>query len=86
MSTAKNALMAGFYWVGVVLTLACFTVVLASNTDFFWSFEHRSFPLSWALGAGAILAFLAAEICHHPLPQPEEDEEFATELETNWVG
>jgi hypothetical protein len=65
---------------GVALTLVCFAVVLASNTAIFWSFEHRSFPSPWALGLGAVLAFLGAEACHHPLPFPEEDEEFAQEL------
>jgi hypothetical protein len=80
MSTVKHILYAGFYWAGVVMTLACIGVVLASNTDSMWAIEHSRFPLSWALGAGAILAFLGSEMCHSPLALPEEALDFESEL------
>ena len=64
MSTARRNWIDAFYWLGVTLTLACFAFVMAGNTELVGRFEHRGFPLSWALGLGAVLAFLAAEGCH----------------------
>jgi hypothetical protein len=68
MSAAKRnwtvGLYAGFYWIGIALTLGCFALVLASNTALVWRFEHSGFPLSWAFGGASILAFLAAEFCN----------------------
>ena len=64
MTTVRRNWIDAFYWIGVTMTLACFAFVMAGNTEFAGRFEHRGFPLSWALGTGAILAFLAAEVCH----------------------
>ena len=50
-----------FYWLGIALSVACISLVLVRNTELVWRFEHAGFPLSWAAGLIAILAFLAAE-------------------------
>lgn len=50
-----------FYWLGIVLTVTCFALILLSNTSLIWRFEHIGVPLSWIAGALAILAFLAFE-------------------------
>jgi hypothetical protein len=63
MSITGRNLSAGFYWIGVGTTLGCLALVLAGNTDLVYRFEHVNFPLSWALAAVAVLAFLAAEFC-----------------------
>ncbi len=64
MSTARRNWMDAFYWIGVTMTLACVAFVMAGNTELAGRFEHRGFPLSWAFGIVAVLAFLAAEACH----------------------
>jgi threonine/homoserine/homoserine lactone efflux protein len=51
-----------FYWIGVVMTLACFAFVIAGNAELIYRFEHRHLPLSWTFAGVAVLAFLAAEI------------------------
>jgi uncharacterized membrane protein YoaT (DUF817 family) len=69
MSTTKRnwatGYYAGFFWMGVVMTLACIALILAGNTETFYRLERTSFPLSWAFAGVAIFEFLAAEICHH---------------------
>jgi len=84
MSAAKRHSSAGFYWIGVAMTLACFGLVLAGNTELIWPFEHTRFPLSWVFGATAILAFLAAEFCHIPVSVPSEEEEESPRLSPDW--
>ena len=64
MSAARRKWIDTFYWIGVTLTLACFAFVMAGNTELAGRFEHRGFPLSWAFGVAAVVAFLAAEACH----------------------
>ena len=85
MSTARRNWMVAFYWIGVTMTLACLAFVMAGNTELLGRFEHRSFPLSWAFGGAAVLAFLAAEACHPAFPgaTKAEDREspLASELE-----
>lgn len=61
MSTAKHYWATGFYWIGVAMTLGCFALVLAGNTELVWRFEHRGFPLSWMFAGAAVIAFLVAE-------------------------
>jgi hypothetical protein len=61
MSTAKQNWATGFYWIGVAMTLACFALVLAGNTELVWRFEHKGFPLSWMFAGAAVIAFLVAE-------------------------
>ena len=76
-----------FYWMGIVATLACLALILAANTEFLWRFEHTGFPLSWALGALAVILFLAAEVSPHSTPvspDPEEQQVPSAELETVW--
>ena len=50
MSTAKRnwtvGLYDGSYWIGVAMTLACFALVVAGNTELIWRFEHTRLPLS----------------------------------------
>jgi hypothetical protein len=74
MTTVRQNWIAAFYWIGVAMTLACFALVLAGNTELLGRFEHRRFPLSWAFGGGAIFAFLAAERCHFIFRHPREAE------------
>ena len=64
MSTIRRNWIDIFYWIGVTMTLACLAFVFAANTELAGRFEHRGFPLSWAFGVAAIIAFLAAEASH----------------------
>jgi hypothetical protein len=59
------------YWIGIILTIACVALICARNTDWGWAFEHARFPLSWAAGLIAIVAFLASEYLHPDTPAPE---------------
>jgi hypothetical protein len=71
-------------WLGVVLTLACFAVVLAGNTELVWRFEHAGMPLSWVLAGAAVLAFLATELCDSTAPLPGEEEDSSSQLSSEW--
>jgi hypothetical protein len=82
MSTARRHWMNVFYWIGATMTLACVAFVMAGNTELAWRFEHRGFPLSWAFGVAAILAFLAAEACHTVFFGAHGTKERTAELET----
>ena len=84
MSTPKGNWTAGFYWIGAAMTVACFALILAGNTELVWRFEHRSFPLSWAFAGAAVLAFLAAEFCHTAIPLPSEGEDRSSQLSAEW--
>lgn len=68
MATSKrnwtDGYQAAFFWTGIVMTVACFALVLAGNTDLVHPLESASLPLSWAFAAGAIFQFVAAELCH----------------------
>jgi hypothetical protein len=68
MSTTKRdgtvGFYAGFFWLGIMMTLASLALILAGNTELLYRFEHTRFPLSWALAGIAVLAFCAAELCH----------------------
>jgi hypothetical protein len=68
-----------FYWIGVIMALACVGLAFAGNVEAFWRFEHTGFPVSWALGLMAILAFLGAELCP---PASEVSDETEEELST----
>jgi hypothetical protein len=84
MSTSKRIWTAGFYWTGVIMTVACFALVFAENTNVILPIEHAAFPLSWAFGGIAVLAFLAAEFCHSFLlagRANDQDSELFPELE-----
>jgi hypothetical protein len=81
MSTTVRNLYAGFYWIGIIMTIACFAVVLASNTDAIYRFEHARFPLSWVTAGVAILSFLAAEFCHTRESLESRPEEVVPEWE-----
>ena len=63
MSTTRLKWAVGFYWAGVVTTLACISFVALGNTEAVYRFEHTSFPLSWALAGIAMIAFIVAELC-----------------------
>ncbi len=76
-------LYAVFYWIGIVMIIACLAVILVGNTEAVYRFEHTRFPLSWAFATVAILAFLAAEFCHAIDSMPGETEEDA-ELVPDW--
>jgi hypothetical protein len=73
-----------FYWIGIVTMLACLALVLASNTDFVYSFEHTRFPLSWTLAALAVFAFLVAELCHPADSLKSEAENEDPQLAPEW--
>ena len=80
-----SAIQKAFNVIGLALTLACFAVVLASNTELVWRVEHAGFPLSWVLAGAAILAFLATEFCDSAAPLPtEEEEESSLEFCSEW--
>lgn len=66
MSTGKwtTGYEAGFFWTGVVMTIATVALVFAGNTELVYHLERTSFPLSWAFGGIAICEFVAAEFCH----------------------
>jgi hypothetical protein len=87
MSTTIRNRAAGFYavfyWIGIILTIACFAVVLASNTNPIYRFEHSRFPLSWVAAGVAILSFLAAEFCDVRALKSEAEEE-SPELAPEW--
>jgi hypothetical protein len=73
-----------FNWIGVVLTLACFAVVTASNTELIWRFEHAGLPLSWVLAGAAVLAFLATEFCDSTASLPSEEEDSSAQFSSEW--
>lgn len=73
-----------FNSIGVVLTLACFAVVVAGNTELLSRFEHTGFPLSWILAGAAVLAFLATEFCDSSASLPEEAEDFEPQFSSEW--
>jgi hypothetical protein len=82
MSGFRRGLTGGFYnafyWLGILTTVACFALVLAGNTEVLWRFEHVGFPISWAFGAIAVLAFTAVEVCSPPPNvSTASEEEFA---------
>jgi hypothetical protein len=74
----------GFYWIGTAMALACFALVVAGNTDLLWRFEHRVFPLSWAIGAGSVLAFLAFEFCPSASSRSSDAEDRIWQPYTDW--
>ena len=90
MSTAERnwtvGLYDGFYWIGVAMTVACFAVIFAGNTESVWRYEHARFPLSWVFAGVAVLAFLAAEACHFAfsLPHEAEEEDESSQLALEW--
>ena len=67
----QQKLTAAFYWIGLALSVACIGLAWARNTELVGRFERVDFPLSWAAGVIAILAFLAAEYCHPVLPKKQ---------------
>ena len=60
-----------FYWIGVIMTVLCVGLACARNTQWVSNLQPAHFPLSWAAGLIAILAFLASEYCE-PAP-PAKD-------------
>ena len=72
MSSARRKWIAGFYWIGVALALACVAVVVAGHMERFSVLERIDFPLSWAFAGIAGVAFLAAELCHSMASRPRK--------------
>jgi hypothetical protein len=62
---------ATFYWIGVTMSVLCFALAWARNTELISRFSLANFPLPWAAGLIAIVAFLVAEYCHPPSPAKE---------------
>jgi hypothetical protein len=60
-----------FYWIGITMSVLCIALSWARNTELLGRFEQADFPLSWAAGVIAIVAFLASEYCH-PAPPPKQ--------------
>jgi len=54
---------AGFFWIGVVLTVVSITLVFAHNTEWFRPFDRGDLPLLWVFAVLAALAFLVTELC-----------------------
>jgi hypothetical protein len=88
MSTTERNRAAGFYvsfyWIGIIMTLACLAFVLAGNTNLVYRFEHSRFPLSWVPAIVAMLSFLAAEFCHPRESLESETVEEDSELAAEW--
>ena len=57
----------------MALTLGCFALVLAGNTEFGWMFEHSRLPVSWILGGAAVATFLVADLCHRAFSDDVEE-------------
>ncbi len=77
MSSAWRKWIAGFYWIGVALAVACVAVVVAGHTERFSVIERIDFPLSWAFAGTAGVAFLAAELCHSIASRPRTEKRTA---------
>jgi type IV secretory pathway VirB2 component (pilin) len=73
MSSARRKWIAGFYWIGVALAVACVAVVVAGHMERFSVIERIDFPLSWAFAGMAGVAFLAAELCHSIASRPPSE-------------
>jgi hypothetical protein len=73
-----------FYWMGMVMTVACLALILAGNTEMLWRFEHTAFPLSWICAVGAVLAFVAFELCESPAPLVSEEEDRTSQMSPEW--
>ena len=92
MSTNRLAtLYKVFYWIGITMAVACFTLAFAGNSEVLLRLEHSSLPPVWVAAAGAILAFLAAECCHtdsSDLDDPRDFEytEFEVYDESEYAG
>jgi hypothetical protein len=84
MSTGKQSWTTGFYWIGAAMTMACFALVLTGNSELVWRFEHRGFPLSWAVAGAAVVAFLVAEFCHSPISLPDGVENRSSNPVPEW--
>jgi hypothetical protein len=84
MASIRRNCEAGFYWVGIAMTLASLALILTGNSDLGWRFEHQGFPLSWAFAAAAILAFLATEhspASSHPSEAEGNSPQFSPDFE-----
>jgi hypothetical protein len=88
MPTTKRNRTAGVYascyWIGIVMTLASLTLILAGNTEALYRFEHAGFPLPWAFAGGAVLAFVTAELCHPADSVTGEPEDENSEVVPEW--
>ena len=88
MSTTKRdgtvGFYAGFFWLGIVMTLASLALILAGNTELLYRFEHTRFPLSWACAGLAVLAFVAVELCHPADAPVAEAEDGSPQLTPEW--
>ena len=75
---------AGFFWLGIAMTLACLALIVAGNTELLYRFEHTRFPLSWAFAGIAVLAFIATEFCHPAGAPAAEAEDGSPQLAPEW--
>ena len=65
-----QVLHAAFYWSGVLLAVACGSIIMVAHTTLFHSSEHM--PSSLVLGGLAILAFAASEAFNAALAKRKE--------------
>ena len=84
MSRAMRNWAVGFYWIGAAMALASLVLILARNSELLWPFEHRVVPLSWAIGGGSILAFLAYELLPASFPRSRDAEGRSSQPDTDW--
>ncbi|HTA47706.1 MAG TPA: hypothetical protein VK789_34945 [Bryobacteraceae bacterium] len=69
-----------FYWVGILMSIGCLSLVFTGNTETVWRFEHIGIPLSWVVGGCAILALVAFEYLESSAPaRPSAFLEFSVE-------
>jgi hypothetical protein len=71
--SVRNKWAAVLYWIGVALTATCILLILMGQTERLYRLEHSGFPLSWAFGGLAILAFGLAEQWMPAHDDPETD-------------
>ena len=68
-----------FYWVGVILALACVVLIWTRNTGSAWRFDRFDLPASWLAGLMSIVAFLGAEYFDSPAAGPHVEDELQFE-------
>jgi hypothetical protein len=85
MSSAWRKWVAGFYWIGVALAVACVAVVVAGHTERFALLERIDFPLSWTFAGMAGVAFLAGELCHTIASRPRREKR-SSEIPSKMYG
>ena len=59
----RERIAGGFYWLGVVTTVASIASVLFGNSAAVAPFEHTGFPIAWKFALVAVASYFARVIC-----------------------